>query len=1191
MCNSILGSFCSEHDPNAFILEGARATLPDQESDDRPKKSLSKSQQRKLRKLEEEKAKRLKRQQILSVLSQHQLGNDDLSLFRSISSRGQQESKKEILKRALKMERAGIAVPDDMKLYSESVKRKGFQQQEEEEEDNEGVESAQDVCKTVTGLFDAEDGILSKHDSLSEAASLDEEANQDQEVNPMVLQSNEDMRRVLDQAREEIKQAGNMYDEDEDDGLTQQKRIGNVPVKTPAKPRKVVMVERTDEIERVRSSLPIVGMEQEIMEAVSENDVVVLCGETGCGKTTQVPQFLYEGGYSFVTKETGKKGIIGVTQPRRVAAVSTATRVAEEVGCKIGRTVGYHVRYDRRVSDQTEVQFMTDGILLREVQEDFLLNKYNVLVIDEAHERSLNTDVLLGMLSRVVSLRRQMHDETQNESPSVMPLKLIIMSATLRIGDFVDNKKLFRDPPPVINVQARQYPVAVHFQKKTELEDYVGAAYKKTCQIHRKLPDGGILVFLTGQREVETLCSKLRKTFNGGKLTQEDGSHSVPPVTSGDASCTLDGLDQGEMQWEDDHENRNADDNGVDDYEDSDEEDMEEEHVSILNGGVKDLDEQLKLEELSEEDKVKRVWVLPLYAMLRPDQQSRVFKAVPAGHRLIVVATNIAETSLTIPGVRYVVDSGRSKQRLVDSSSGLAKYEVRWISKASADQRAGRSGRTGPGHCYRIFSSAVYNDMFPQFSPPEIYNVNLEGVVLLLKSIGVDNVSNFPFPSPPEPDSLEAAQKCLVALSAIDARSGALTDIGRPMAQLPISPRHSRLLLEIISSQDVAKKDEISVDMMVMYAIRLTAAMSVESPFVHFGSIQDDKSGKDGLEEDEKAERKRKAAALRACHAHLRAADSDAISAMNALCAFEANGGKDAFCRDNFLIFKHLREGLQLTKQLERILRGSRIGSFERPILSLADMKKPKLSQAISIALKRAIVAGWGDRIAKRVRSLDYLAKKREQGSKTRAVRYETIAVEEDVFLHPNSSLYAASPEWVVYSDIIRTEKRAYMVGLTSIDPKWIHHGVPQLTTVSEPLISPAPKYVSDMDCVMAWHDATYGPFQWPLPPVLLPHPDNKERAAIFAMSILDGTVAHGMKQLRTDLVAPPSVLASPDMRVHKRVYDIINALQDHEVFCSKDLKIAWEKNPSFLKREIGAWIKKPKAEKFSQQWSTITSL
>jgi ATP-dependent RNA helicase DHX37/DHR1 len=1190
VCDLTLGSFCSEHDPNAFILEGSRAALPDQESDERPKQSLSKSQQRKLRKIEEEKEKRLKRQHILSVLSQHQLGNDELSLFRSISSRGQQESKKEILKRALKMERAGIDVPEDMKLYSETTKRKSFQDEEEEgEDDYETEQSAQDPGRSASIMFEPGNGMEIKHDSLSEAALLGEEVNEERE-DPMVPQSNEDMRRALDQAREEIKQAGDMYEEDDDDGLTRQKRIGNVSVKTPAKPRKVVMVERTDEIERVRSSLPIVGMEQEIMEAVSENDVIVLCGETGCGKTTQVPQFLYEGGYSFVNEQTGHKGIIGVTQPRRVAAVSTATRVAEEVGCKIGRTVGYHVRYDRRVSDQTEVQFMTDGILLREVQEDFLLNKYNVLVIDEAHERSLNTDVLLGMLSRVVSLRRQMHDEAQDESPSVMPLKLIIMSATLRIGDFVDNKKLFRHPPPVINVQARQYPVAVHFQKKTELEDYVGAAYKKTCQIHRKLPDGGILVFLTGQREVETLCSKLRKTFNGRRIMQEDGSHSVQPVTSGDASCSLDGLDQGEMQWEDDQNNFD-DDNDVDDYEDSAEEDMEEEHVSILNGGVKDYDEQLKLEEVSEEHSVKRVWVLPLYAMLRPDQQQRVFKSVPADHRLIVVATNIAETSLTIPGVRYVVDSGRSKQRLLDSSSGLAKYEVRWISKASADQRAGRSGRMGPGHCYRIFSSAVYNDLFPQFSPPEIYNVDLEGVVLLLKSIGVDNVSNFPFPSPPEAGSLEAAQKCLVALSAIDAKSGALTDIGRPMAQLPISPRHSRMLLEIISSQDVLKKDEISVDMMVMYAIRLTAAMSVESPFVHFGSLQDGKEKPGGLDEDEKTERKRKGAALRECHANLRCADSDALSAMNALCAFEANGGKDAFCRDNFLIFKHLREGLQLTKQLERILRSSRIDSFDRPILNLAEMRKPKLTQAISMALKRAIVAGWGDRIAKRVRSLDYLAKKREQGSKTRAVRYETIAVEEDVFLHPNSSLYTASPEWVVYSDVIRTDKRAYMVGLTSIDPKWIHHGVPQLTTVSEPLTSPSPKYVSDMDCVMAWHDATYGPFQWPLPAVLLPHPDRKEKAAIFAMNILDGTVAGGMKPLHTDLVAPPSMLTSPEMRVHKRVYDLINALHDHGVFCRKDLKIAWEKNPTFLKREIGAWIKKPKVEKFLQQWSAISSL
>ncbi len=1177
-------------------------------------KKMSKSQQRKLRKIQEEKAKREKRQHVLATLSRHQLGVEEMGMLRTVASRGQQESKKQLATRVLKMERAGVEVPEELRelVYggdemrddagamgmADEMSSSGTSELSELS-DGDGDERSGDVPPRSLAARAPPVQMKSRREVTGGGGFAGVGCDDGEGVTHLSV-SKEELDAAVAEAKKEIEACGDLPAPDEVRLPTRQSTIKiKVDLST-------VAVQRPAEIDEVRSSLPICGMEQEIMEAVSDSDVLVLCGETGCGKTTQVPQFLYEAGYCF------GGGLVGVTQPRRVAAVSTATRVAEELGHKVGRgIVGYHVRYDRRVSDDTRVQFMTDGILLREVQDDFLLQKYNAIIIDEAHERSLNTDVLLGMLSRIVTLRRQMYeDEAGNASgkgSSVFPLKLIIMSATLRVGDFVENIKLFKVPPPVINVQARQYPVAVHFQKKTELDDYVGAAFKKTCQIHRKLPHGGVLVFLTGQREVELLCSKLRETFNGERrkrmgdrrgAAEENVGPAGAEETTIDPLGALDGLDEGEddvpssgsLDDDDDHDDY---DNDTDT--DGDEGDTDEEHVEIINGGKDDLNELLKLDEVDDDEPTKKVWVLPLYAVLKPEHQARVFQEVPAGHRLIVVATNIAETSLTIPGIRYVVDAGRSKQRLLDTTSGLARFEVRWVSKASADQRAGRSGRVGPGHCYRIYSSAVFNDLFPQFSPPEILNVALEGVVLLLKSIGVDNVVNFPFPSPPEGASLRAAQKCLVALSAVDKSDGSLTEMGRAMAQLPVSPRHSRMLLEILNSPDVrdlARTDpSSSVDVLIMFAVRLAAAMSLESPFMHVppGAAQSEPhNDKNNGIVDQDGQPLTKL--LRSRHASLRVPDSDSLSAMRALCAFEDDGGTGAFCEDNFLVFKHLREGLQLTRQLERILQSSNVEFFSRTIRRPGDIKKPKLSTGIIIALKRAILAGWGDHVSRRVRSAEYLAKKRREGSRTRAVRYESTVVDEDVFLHPSSALHSRSPEWLVYSDIVSTEKRPYMVGLTSIEPAWIQPSVPQLCTTSFDKTSGRPPlYNAPQDCVMAWHDCSYGSHSrpWELPRVLLPlENDDRERAAIFAIAVLDGTVLPGMKRHVKELVAPPSTLASPDMRVHRRAHMLIEALLSKRVFSKHDLVAVWQRDPKFLADEMAAWVQKKAQGAFIQSWS-----
>ncbi|KAJ2331293.1 putative ATP-dependent RNA helicase DHR1, partial [Coemansia sp. RSA 2671] len=249
-----------------------------------------------------------------------------------------------------------------------------------------------------------------------------------------------------------------------------------------------VSMNRPEHIQQQRAQLPVYAEEQQIMEAIAENPVVVLSGETGSGKTTQVPQFLFEAGYG--DPGSSNPGIIGITQPRRVAAISMAHRVSEELG-NFGSTVAHQVRFDTNVSDKTRVKFMTEGVLLRELASDLLLTKYSVVITDEAHERSLNTDILLGVLSRVVRLRHKLALESPDKH---RPLKLVIMSATLRVDDFVKNARLFPTPPPVINVQSRQHSVRVHFNRRTPAPgQHVNEVVSKVAKIHQRLPDGGIL--------------------------------------------------------------------------------------------------------------------------------------------------------------------------------------------------------------------------------------------------------------------------------------------------------------------------------------------------------------------------------------------------------------------------------------------------------------------------------------------------------------------------------------------------------------------------------------------------------------------------------------------------------------------------------------------------------------------------
>jgi len=460
----------------------------------------------------------------------------------------------------------------------------------------------------------------------------------------------------------------------------------------------VVPVNRTDKINETREGLPIIQEEHEIVDAINTNPVTVICGATGCGKTTQVPQFLYEAGYGD-PECASHPGAVAVTQPRRVAVTSTAQRVAEELNIPLGDEVGYQVRYDKNVGDNPRIKFMTDGILLREVQLDFLLRKYSVVIIDEAHERSVNTDILLGLLSRIVPLRAALAAEGQD----VTPLRLVVMSATLRVEEFVANKKLCPTPPALLQVATRQFPVTVHFSRRTEHLDYVGAAVKKVLAIHRKLPPGGILVFLTGQREVETVCRKLRQAYplKGEPEDEGNGDNDQSNVESTHVSDTfdVDAIDAGGEDIEGEDE---PDFDGEDDMSDAASDISEEDEVHVMGGegiGEEEAAEaeaawtranapsaSLEGNSVGASDGPGGLNVLPLYALLPQNLQQRVFQAGPDGSRMVIVATNVAETSLTIPGIRYVVDAGRAKERVYERDNSLSRFRVGWISKASADQ-------------------------------------------------------------------------------------------------------------------------------------------------------------------------------------------------------------------------------------------------------------------------------------------------------------------------------------------------------------------------------------------------------------------------------------------------------------------------------------------------------------------------
>ncbi|EAU85900.2 DHX37 protein [Coprinopsis cinerea okayama7 len=810
---------------------------------------------------------------------------------------------------------------------------------------------------------------------------------------------------------------------------------------------KVMEVKRPADVEEARLLLPIVTEEQPIVEAIMLNPVVVICGETGSGKTTQVPQFLYEAGFG--TPGSDNPGMIGVTQPRRVAAMSMASRVAHELSLASSK-VSYQIRYDATVSSSTCIKFMTDGVLLRELATDFLLTKYSVIIIDEAHERSINTDILIGVLSRVIKLREEMWREGKE---GAKPLRLIIMSATLRVSDFAENKTLFPTPPPVISVGARQHPVTVHFSRRTS-PDYVGEAIKKTVKIHTRLPPGGILIFLTGQNEITGVCRKLEARF-GTKVLNAKKQHRATiaakaheifqteerNVNPSQAAVEVEDLDLGV----DDNEDLALD---VDDG-------MAEQDPEALDSDDEDdgVNSELQLEESD-----VPMHIVPLYSLLPSDKQMKVFEAPPPGTRLVVVATNVAETSLTIPGIRYVVDCGRVKevgmtwsqvffridsrfQRKYDPATGVQSFHITWTSKASAQQRAGRAGRTGPGHCYRLYSSALFENYFDQFSQPEIQRMPIEGVVLQMKSMHIDAVVNFPFPTPPDRLALQKAERILINLGALKADPtntpttsiAKITDLGRAMALFPLAPRFSRML---VSGQQHG---------CLPYVISIVSALSVGDPFLYEESIlqaESSDSESDGSDSDvevisnAKEERRLKRKMFfqsQHLHSSLGKYTSDIFKTLSVVGAFEYAGGGHKFCADHFVRLKAMEEIHKLRAQISNIVQVNFPAS--KPNFSV---KLPPPSDFQLKVLRQLLTASFIDQVAVRKDRVETTETSGTQFRTAKGVAYRALGITEDVFIHPSSVLVNNSPpDFVIFHEIVRTG-RAYMKGVTTINAAWL---------------------------------------------------------------------------------------------------------------------------------------------------------
>ncbi|WP_353229894.1 ATP-dependent RNA helicase HrpA [Pseudomonas qingdaonensis] len=635
---------------------------------------------------------------------------------------------------------------------------------------------------------------------------------------------------------------------------------------------------RKASVPRIRydDSLPIAAKRDEIKKVLAAHQVLIIAGETGSGKTTQLPKICLELG-------RGQHGQIAHTQPRRIAARSVATRVAEELGTPLGALVGYQVRFEDQSDANTLVKLMTDGILLAETQHDRFLERYDTIIVDEAHERSLNIDFLLGYLKTLLPRRPD--------------LKVIITSATIDLERF---SKHFNDAP-IIEVSGRTYPVETWYRPLTSEQDEEGNRVEDDLTVDQAIlatldeiaahersigkGPGDVLVFLPGEREIRDAAEMLRKA------------------------------------------------------------------------------------------QLRHTEILPLYARLSPAEQQKIFQSHPG--RRVVLATNVAETSLTVPGIRYVIDSGTARISRYSYRAKVQRLPIEAVSQASANQRKGRCGRVEPGICVRLYSEDDFNGR-PAFTDPEILRTNLAAVILQMLHLRLGEIDAFPFIEPPDGKAISDGFNLLQELSAVN-RENQLTPLGRQLARLPVDPRLGRMLLE------GAKQGSLQELLIV------ASALSVQDP------------------RERPPERQQ---AADQAHAQWKDSDSDFAALVNLWRGFEEQrqaltaSPLRNWCRKNFLNYLRLREWRDAHRQLSLICRDLQLSINKEP----ADYPR----------LHKAILSGLLSQIGQKTEDGDYLGARQRR-----------------FWVHPSSGLGKKRPQWLMTAELVETTK-LYARMVAKIEPDWI---------------------------------------------------------------------------------------------------------------------------------------------------------
>lgn len=592
-------------------------------------------------------------------------------------------------------------------------------------------------------------------------------------------------------------------------------------------------------------------------------------------------------------------------QPRRVAATTVAIRVAEEAGCEVGKEVGYSIRFEDVTSAVTRVKFLTDGLLIREALVDPLLSRYSVIMVDEAHERSISSDILLGLLRKI---RKKRHD-----------LRIIISSATLQAEDFqtffseeIDSTdpELKKDSAisSIISLEGRTYPIDVLYLDESA-EDYVEKAVSTVFDIHSNEPKGDVLVFLTGREEIDRAVQAVA-----------DRSEDVPPGS-----------------------------------------------LSILP--------------------------LPLYAGLSTEQQMYVFDEAPVNHRKVIFATNIAEASVTIDGIVYVVDCGFVKLRAYDPGTGIESLTATPVSKASAAQRAGRAGRTRPGKCFRLYTEEIY-DGLPEANIPEIQRSNLAPFILQLKALGIDNVLRFNFLTAPPTELVMRGLELLFSLGALDDYAKLTKPLGVRMAELAVEPMMAKTLL---SAPSFGCLDE-------MLTIAAMTSLGRSIWIQHDG----------GKREAESARRR------------FASEEGDHLTLLNVYQTFVTKGRQESrFCRDNLMDFKAMVRAVSIRAQLKRYL--ERFGIIAND--PGTDNHTNKSEQ-----IRRCLTAGY----------FAHAARMRPDGT------FQTVSGSTTLHAHPSSLMFNRKADWVIFHEVMETGDKTFIRDITKIEKGWLLEYAPEFYKMKE---------------------------------------------------------------------------------------------------------------------------------------------